>query len=114
MAKKSAKGSTSRNTDTSENPGSQPDWIATNLLDPRDSNCSTMKIEKLEEVKLLFHSNVVVVVPHSTILANWHKKDWVCFYYYPFDIGLTFLFSKLITEVLSVVNVSPGQLMPFA
>lgn len=63
MTKKSVKNSISRNTETSEDPTEHSDWIATNLLDPCDNNYSNMKIEKLEEVKLLFHSNVVAAVP---------------------------------------------------
>lgn len=73
-----------------------------------------MKTEKLEEVKLLVRSNVATVVPDSTVNVASYKRDWVCFYYYPFNIGLIFPFSKLIVDVLKALKVSSGQLIPFA
>lgn len=112
MAKKNPKSSSSRNTDQTENTHVTSEWMPTNLLDPRDSNLSTMKSEKLEEVKLLFDGNVDAVIPHSSERADWFRPNWVCFYYYPFDIGMTFPFSKLVSDVLDFLNISPGQLMP--
>ena len=46
--------------------------------------------------------------------ADWFKQGWVCFYYYPFDIGMAFPFSDLVCEVLRAMKVSPGQLMSSA
>lgn len=111
MAKKSKKSPNSQNianhTTTSENMA----WIVTNLLETRDINHYEMKIEKLEEVKLLFRAPVNAIV---SVRADHFKQDWVCFYYYPFDIGLTFPFSPFIADVLKSLNVSPAQLIPFA
>lgn len=56
-----------------------------NLLDSRDNNFSTMKKEKLEEAKLLFHGDVVIVIPRPIEYADWYRENWVCFYYYPFE-----------------------------
>lgn len=114
MTKKITKSPSSRNTDNLEAPINTMTWIATNLLDSRDSHQSDMKMEKLEEAKLLFRSAVDKVVPDSSVHTDSFRKNWVCFYYYLFDIGLTFPFSPLIADVLKTLNVSPGQLMPFA
>lgn len=93
--------------------GDTMNWTATNLLDARDNHQSDMKPEKLEEVKLLFWSSINVVIPDYR--SCWFLPEgWVCFYYYPFDIGLTFPFSPFIVDVLKTLNVSLGQLMPFA
>lgn len=108
------KNSGSRNTDSFEAPVETMDWIATNLLNSRDSHHTDMKVEKLEEVKLLFRSHVDVVVPDPFVRANSYRKNWVCFYYYPYDIGLTFPFFPFIADVLKTLNISPGQHMPFA
>lgn len=72
-----------------------------------------MKPERFEEIKLLFYSITNIVIPDSSIRADFYKKGWVCFYFYPFDVGLTFSFSKFIVNVLKTLNVSPGQLMSF-
>lgn len=89
-------------------------WTVTNLHDAHDSHKSNMKPEKVEEVKLLFRSSVNAIIPDSSVRADSYRKDWVCFYYYPFDILLTFPFSPFIVDVLKTLNVIPGQLMPFA
>lgn len=89
-------------------------WSATNLLDSRDNGHSTMKEKTLAEARLLFNGNPILVLPSSGELADWHRAGWICFYYYPFSIGMTFPFSKLVLEVLDALHVSPGQLMPFA
>lgn len=112
MAKKSSKPSSSRNVDVAENPNSNITWVVTSLLD--DDIGSTIKPEKFEESKMLMGNNTVAVIPQSDQRADWYRSGWVCFYYYPFDIGLTLPFSKLPIDVLDTIGISPGQLMPFA
>ncbi|KAL8109143.1 hypothetical protein AgCh_025288 [Apium graveolens] len=90
------------------------DWVATGLLDFKDNLQNFMKPEKFEEAKMRFQSNVVAVIPDPSVLADFYKTRWVYFYYYPFNVGLTFPFSKFVSAVLKTLNVSPGQLMPFA
>lgn len=114
MARKSNKSPSSHNTNQPESPNPTMSWTATNLLDTRDSHQSEMKNEKLEEIRLLFPPSANIVIPDSNVRADFYQKDWVCFYYYPFDIGLSFPFSPFIVDVLNALKVSPGQLMPFA
>lgn len=114
MAKKNTKNSNSVNTDNLDSSNQNMSWSVTNLLDSRDSHQSDMKIEKLDEAKLLFRSTIDAIVPNSSIRADSYRNNWVCFYYYPFDIGLTFPFSSLVVDVLRTLKVSHGQLMPFA
>lgn len=89
-------------------------WVATNLLDARDNGRLSIKEKALGEAKLLFNGNPQLELPPSGELADWHRSGWVRFYYYPFSIGMTFPFSKLVFDVLDTLHVSPGQLMPFA
>lgn len=89
-------------------------WIATSLLDVPDNGRHSMKEKTLTEAKLLFDGNPILELPSPGVLADWHRSGWVCFYYYPFSIGMTFPFSKLVTDVLSALHVSPRQLMPLA
>lgn len=112
MAKKAPKASTSRNVETYENPDQKVTWVATSLLE--DDFPSVMKVEKLEEAKLVMGNNVVAVIPEGDQRADWFRPGWVFFYYYPFDVGLTLPFSKLAMDLLDSVAISPGQLMPFA
>lgn len=111
MAKKNTKNPISQSIDNLEAPTETMGWVVTNLFDSRDSHQSDMKIEKLEEAKF-FRSTINAVVPESTIRADSFWKNWVCFYYYPFDIGLTFPFSSLIVDVLKTLNIFPGNLCP--
>uniref|UniRef100_A0A803NHZ3 Transposase (putative) gypsy type domain-containing protein n=1 Tax=Cannabis sativa TaxID=3483 RepID=A0A803NHZ3_CANSA len=39
-------------------------------------------------------------------------RDWVCLYKAAFDYGFQFPFTPLVTEILSLYGISPGQLMP--
>lgn len=89
-------------------------WIATNSLDPRDNGKSNMKEEKLAEAKLLFKDNAVLILPSESNFADFYRAGWVCFYYYPFGIGMKFPFSKLVFDVIPSQHVSPAQLMPSA
>ena len=100
---------------------SQPDvalppslWVDPDVLDKGDSKASIMKETKLITVKPLLGRNVVAVLPRSDERADWYRKGWVCFYYYPFDIGLVFPFSKFIRDTFTYMRISPGQLMSFA
>lgn len=63
---------------------------------------------------MLMGNNAVAVIPQSDQRADWYLSGWVCFYYYPFDVGLTLPFSKLDMDVLDTLGIFPGQLMPFA
>lgn len=80
MAKKATKSLSSRNTDHLEAPSEVMTWNATNLLDSRDIHQSDMKNEKLEEVRLLFPSSANIVIPDSSVRADFYKKDWVSFF----------------------------------
>lgn len=114
MAKKSNKSLLPR---TSDNPlpvDDKDDWEPTDLLDVKDNNAGSMDIKRLGEAKLLFPGSIEAVLPSETQRADWYRQNWVCFYFYPFDIGMTFPFSTLVIDVLSFLHVSPGQLMPFA
>lgn len=97
-----------------EIPDDEPKWIATNLLGARDNNTSMMKEEKFEEAKLLFWQTIHAVLPNPSDRADSYCKNWVYFYYYPFDIGMTFPFYDLVKDVLLTLHVAPGQLMPFS
>lgn len=99
--------STSKSTEV----GEKSEWNATWLLNSSDNNMSTMKESKLNEVKMLFDTDVNVVVPKSTEGANWYCGDWTCFYYHPFETCMRFPFSKLVEDLLIMLNVSPTQLM---
>ena len=114
MAKKTSKASSSRNQDTSAEIVTPTAWVDVGIMDAPDRHHSTMSTEKITEVQMLFKSDVVVAVPEAPIEADWLKEGWVCFYYYPFDIGMAFPFSNLVREVLIAMNVSPVQLMSSA
>lgn len=73
-----------------------------------------MKPEIVEEAKMLMGDNVVAVLPQNDQRADWYCSEWVCLYYYPFDVGLILPFHKLAMDVLDALQISPGQLMPFA
>ena len=104
MAKKHAQASSSQ----------ESLWVATDFLDIHDNKSNKMKAERLEEIKLLFNPTIDAVIPRPFELVDWFREGWVCFYSYPFDIGLVLLFSKLVKDVLICMQVSPAQLMPFA
>lgn len=90
------------------------DRVPTNSSYPRDNGKRTMKEEKLTESKLLFRDDAQMVLPSGSELAGWYQEGWVCLYYYPFGIDMRFLFTKLFSDVLASLHVSPGQLMPSA
>ena len=114
MARKNTKNSSLRLNETNNESVTYCDWIPTYSLDSSEHLHSTMPPEKLVEVQMLFRSDVVAVIPDPPVEADWFRENWVCFYYYPFGIGMTFPFSKLVMDVLKSLNVTPGQLMPFA
>ena len=89
-------------------------WVETLLLDVRDSEASLMEKEKLSQVTTLLGKDVDAVIPAETERADWYRKGWVCLYFYPFDIGMKFPFSKLVKEVICSMQISPGQLMSFS
>ena len=89
-------------------------WVATNLIEAGDSKETFMTPEKLEDTKRFFEGNIEAVIPPSSVRADCFRPGWVCLYFYPFDIGMTFPFSKLVQELLDDMQISPGQLMPFA
>ena len=73
-----------------------------------------MTEDRLSEVLMLFQENTQVIIPDESIGADWHKEGWICFYYYPFELGVRFPFSELVKNTLTDLHVSPGQLMPSA
>ncbi|KAL8156744.1 hypothetical protein AgCh_001737 [Apium graveolens] len=66
MAKKNVKSSNSRNSTLVDTQTETTNWVATGLLDSRDSLQSFMKREIFEEAKILFHSNVIAVISYSS------------------------------------------------
>ena len=91
-----------------------PIWTVTNILESRSRNPSIMSPEKIAEVRLLFKSdpNVECVIPDINCCVDAQSDGWVSFYNYPFEIGMTFPFSKLVTDFLKILDVSPSQLLP--
>lgn len=89
-------------------------WVATNLFNAKDSKICTMKPERFEEAKRAFAGGIEAVLPSSAERADWFRKGWVSFYFYPFDIGMKFPFSKLVRDLLVDMQISPAQLMPFS
>ena len=73
-----------------------------------------MTAEKLTEAKMLFDSDITAVVPESPVEADWYREGWTCFYYFPFELGMTFPFSQLVDDVASSLKISSAQLMPSA
>ena len=67
-------------------------WMASNVLESQSHNPSFMTPENIAEVRLLFKSDpeVVCVLPDDTCCADYYSNGWVCFYNYPFKIGMTF------------------------
>ena len=113
MAKQKTKAS-SRPQNTSTDTMTATTWADVGIMDAPDCHHSTMSAERITEIQMLFKSDVVVAVPEAPTEADWFRKGWVCFYYYPFDIGMAFPFTDLVCEVLRALYVSPGQLMPSA
>ena len=52
------------------------------------------------------------VIPDVNCCDDAQSDGWVSFYNYPFEIGMTFPFSNLVTDFLRILDVSPSQLMP--
>lgn len=73
-----------------------------------------MTAEKLSEATMLFDSDIIAVVPESPVEADWSRKGWTCFNYYPFELGMVYPFSRLDNDVLASLNIAHGQLMPSA
>lgn len=114
MAKKSNQTPSSRDTATKSPSKVVSPWVATNLIETGDSKESFMTAEKLEDAKRFFEGEIEAVIPPLNDRADGFRPGWVCFYFYPFDIGMTFPFSGLVQELLEDMKISPGQLMPFA
>lgn len=114
MAKKSTQANTPRKATADPSSGAVSLWVATDLLDAKDSKICTMKPERFEEAKRAFAGGVEAVLPSSVERADWFKKGWACLYFYPFDIGIKFPFSKLVQDLLEDMRISPAQLMPFS
>ena len=114
MAKKVTQTSTSRHAEADPSFNGPSLWIATDLIEAKDIKASTMKNDRLEVAKRFFAGGVEAILPSSKERVDWFKKGWVCLYFYPFDIGMPFPFSKLVQELFVDIQISPGQLMPYA
>lgn len=114
MVKKTEKTNSPKTIIDMENSSKNNLWNPTNLLDARDNGRHSMKEKTLAEAKILFKCDSILVFPPTGVLADWHRSGWICFYYYPFSIGMTFPFTKLVSDEIDCLHVSPGQLMPFA
>ncbi|XP_074332497.1 uncharacterized protein LOC141670507 [Apium graveolens] len=62
---------------------------------------------------MLFKCNAELKLPASDELVVFHRPGWICFCYYPITIGVTLPFSRLVTNVITSMHVSPGKIMPF-
>jgi hypothetical protein len=62
----------------------------------------------------LLPPNTEFFVPRtgSPIRADWHCEGWVCLYEYLFRFGMTIPLSRLSSDVMEYLSISPGQLMP--
>lgn len=100
------KPTSSRNTEITETPSTEVTWVATNLLDD-DTTC-TMKLEKLEDAKMLMGDNVIAVLPQNDQRADWYRPGWVCIYYYPFDVGFSLPYPKLALDILDAHRIAPS------
>ncbi|KAK1400442.1 hypothetical protein POM88_000047 [Heracleum sosnowskyi] len=81
-----------------QNDRSSSSWIPTSILDSNDLHSSSMTQSKLDEIKSLFSFKVNVVMPAPNHTVDWFLHGWVCFYSYPFDMGMRFPFSDLTTS----------------
>lgn len=63
------------------------------------------RLKNLKKPNSCFDLTLMLSCQTPPFRADSYKKGWVCFYYYPFDIGLTFPFSQLIADVLKTMNV---------
>lgn len=59
----------------------------------------------------MFNPEVNVILPLSDVGVDWYNKGWVCFYYYPSEVGMKFPFSNLAQNLLTVLNVSSAESM---
>ena len=115
MAKRSQKSSATQASNPANNPAHPSHWSVTKLLASSEHIFSNMTAEKLAEVTMLFDSNIVAIVPESSVEADWFREGWTCFhYYYPFELSMTFPFSQLVNDVASSLKISSAQLMPSA
>lgn len=59
-----------------------------------------------------FPSEVEFLIPDENELAETKKRGWICFFEYPFRIGLKFPFSPFIRSFFQSTKILPCQLMP--
>ncbi|XP_017216138.2 uncharacterized protein LOC108193822 isoform X2 [Daucus carota subsp. sativus] len=114
MAKKAAQSSASRNATAKHASDVVSLWTPTDLLEAGDSKETLMTAARLEETMPFLPAGTQAVLPSPDERADWCRKNWVCFYFYPFDIQLHFPFPKLVRDLVTDMHISPGQLMPFA
>ena len=117
MAKKAAQSNTPRNAPVRNARNASEVvslWTLTDLLEAGDSKETLMTALKLEETMPFLPAGTQAVLPSPDERADWYRENWVCFYFYPFDIQLHFPFPKLVRDLVTDMHISPGQLMPFA
>lgn len=114
MAKKGTQSGTSRSVVVKTSGGVKSLWSPTGLLDIKDSKETLMTAAKLDDTMRFLPAGTQAVLPSVDERADWYRENWVCLYFYPFDIGLHFPFPKLVRDLVSDMRISPGQLMPFA
>lgn len=108
MTKKNLKGASSKSGDSSK----IVKWGPGNILDVNDNNMSTIKVRKFKEVLSMFNDETAKgEILHPSVRADWIRKDWVCFYSYPFDIGMRFPFTHIVENTIKALDMSPAQLM---
>ncbi|XP_063945074.1 uncharacterized protein LOC135151216 [Daucus carota subsp. sativus] len=112
MAKRNQRCSVNQAAIIAKNLAHPSHWAVTKLLGSSEHFFSSMSAASLTDAKRLFRADIVAVVPESPVEADWVREGWTCFYYYPFDLGLTFPFSRLVNDLLSSLNIAHGQLMP--
>lgn len=84
------------------------DFIDQRLIErPQDEICS---FNHLDANKLLgsgqFPSTAVISAYDRGMHADFCSKTWVCFYMFPFSLGVTYPFPPLVAEFFKVTSLS--------
>ena len=90
------------------------DFIDQGLIPATDEDQCLFKdsdIRVLKESGLL-PAGAVIRPFDPKVKADFSSETWVCFFYYPFSIGLSYPFSPLIQEFFDVTGFSYSQVMP--
>lgn len=85
-----------------------------NLLNASDSVPGTLTQADLHRILKVggFPESTVARLPSPADRADSFKEGWICFFEYPFRIGHSFPFSRLVQDFLVSLELAPCQVMP--